>query len=135
MEFYIVITVVLFAIGLWNLLIAILGCFPQCRATAVGTLVKANTKRNVRGFKNSTIPISTDYVYTYTVKGKLYKYTANQRRTKRNLFRKVSMIYVKWFPRHAYPNKFTGANEWVAGIFMMLFGILFTWAIVKSQAA
>lgn len=38
MEFYIAMTAVISAIGLWNLIIAILGCFPQCRTTAVGTL-------------------------------------------------------------------------------------------------
>ena len=135
MEFYIVMTVVLFAIGFWNLLIAILGRFPQCCATTVGTLLDVRTRRNVKGRYGSVIPIQTTYLYIYTVNGKTYKYRNSQNRTKQNLFRKAAMVYVKWFPRHAYPNKFTGANEWVAGIFMMLFGILFTWAIVKSQTA
>ena len=47
MKFYIAITVVIIAVGLWNLVIAILGLFPHFLSTAIGTLTYANTKKNV----------------------------------------------------------------------------------------
>lgn len=44
MDFYIFIVIVVIAIGLWNLMIAILGLFPRFLSTATGTLTNAKTK-------------------------------------------------------------------------------------------
>lgn len=125
MDFYIGIGVAAILIGLWNLVIAILGCFPRFRATAVGTLTKANSKQNVRTRHGWIIPIMTRYAYTYTVNGKEYRYASENHHGKRRLFAKAPMVYVKWFPRHAYPNKFKGTTEWVLGSMMLLIGILY----------
>lgn len=124
MDFYIVIAVSALLVGLWNLTIAVLGCVPRFRATAVGTLTKANSKQNVRTRHGGIIPILTRYAYTYTVNGKEYRYSSEEHHGKRRLFAKAPMVYVKWFPRHAYPNKFKGTTEWVLGIMMLLMGIL-----------
>lgn len=43
-------------------------------------------------------------------------------RTKQKLLPKVSMVFVKWFPRHAYPNKFKGEKEWVVAFVALLIG-------------
>ncbi|MBQ9132763.1 MAG: hypothetical protein IJX62_09905 [Clostridia bacterium] len=65
MDFYFIIGVGANIIGLWNLMIAILGLFPQCRATVAGTLSNTKTQRNVRTGKGHTrIPILTDYTYS-----------------------------------------------------------------------
>ena len=130
MEFLFGMTVALFAIGFWNLLIAIFGLFPQCRATAVGTLVKANTRRNVQG-RHRIIPVATEYTYVYIVNGKQYKYSRGNEQRRQCLFPKKVLQYVKWFPRHAYDNKFTGEREWVLGISMLICGILCTVAILN----
>lgn len=111
-------------IGLWNLIIAILGCFPQFRSTAVGTLAKANSKKNVRTRHGGILPIQTRYTYTYTVGGKEYRYASEYHHGKRRLLPKVPMVYVKWFPRHAYPYKFKGTTEWVLGIMCLFGGIM-----------
>lgn len=111
-------------IGLWNLIIAILGCFPQFRSTAVGTLAKANSKKNVRTRHGGILPIQTRYTYTYTVGGKEYRYASEYHHGKRRLLPKVPMVYVKWFPRHAYPYKFKGTTEWVLGIMYLFGGIM-----------
>jgi ATP-dependent Lon protease len=42
---------------------------------------------------------------------------------KRHLLPKVSMVYVKGFPRHAYPNKYKGTNEWTIAFIMFLIGV------------
>ncbi len=126
MQFYIYLSVFLFLIGLWNLMIAILGRFPKFLSTSVATLKSASTVRNVNGGRNRFIPVSTKYVYVYTVDGKEYKYrTEKEHRRKRPLYKKVPMVYVKWFPRRAYPHKFSGTAEWVTGIGFMIIGILF----------
>ena len=112
------------SIGLWNLVIAILGLFPQCRSTAVGTLINTKTRKNVKGRWGTSIPSLTSYVYRYCVNGKAYRYSGQEMHTKRHLRPKTSMVYVKWFPRHAYPNKFKGEKEWVIAFVMLLIGIL-----------
>ena len=120
------------AIGLWNLMISVLGLFPQCRSSAIGTLNNSKTKRNVSGFRGSIIPILTDYTYTYYVKGKEYRYSGQGSHTKRHLLPKTSIVYVKGFPRHAYPNKFKGTNEWCIAFVMLLIGILAVFSAILS---
>ena len=109
-----------------------MGLFPQCLSTAVGTLSNKKTHRNVKGRRGSTIPILTNYAYSYRVKGKLYRYSGQERHTKRHLLPKTSMVYVKWFPRHAYPNKFKGEKEWVMAFIMLLIGTVAIYAGVRS---
>ena len=124
MDDYIIIVVAFMWIGLWNLLIAILGCFPQFRSTAVATLTKANSKKNVRTRHGGILPIQTRYTYTYTVGGKEYRYASEYHHGKRRLLPKVPVVYVKWFPRHAYPYKFKGTTEWVLGTMSLFGGIM-----------
>lgn len=126
MALYLVIGICAIAIGLWNLLIGLLGLFPQCRADAIGTLCNSKTKRNVKGGKAafSPIPVLTEYTYTYSVKKKAYRYSGSAQRAKGHLLPKVSMVYLKWFPRHAYPNKFSGTKEWALTFVFLLIGIL-----------
>jgi hypothetical protein len=132
MGFYLILGICTIAIGLWNLMIAILGLFPHCQASTIGTLRNAKTKRNVRGFRGSIIPIQTDYVYTYCVKGKEYRYSGQDSHTKSHLLPKTSIVYVKGFPRHAYPNKFKGTNEWCIAFVMLLIGILAVFSAILS---
>ena len=133
MDTYIAIAAVFIAMALWNLLIAILGLFPQCCSSAVGTLVDTNTKKNVRTPRGRIIPILTRYIYLYTIKGKEYRYSARGEHSKRRLPLKTSIIYVKWFPRHAYPDKFTGTREWAWGLVMLYASIRIVYAIVSVR--
>jgi hypothetical protein len=120
--FYLLLGGCIIAIGLWNLMIAILGLFPQCLSTTVGTLSNKKTHKNVKGWRGTTIPTLTDYAYLYEVNGKKYRYSGQQMRTKQKLLPKASMVFVKWFPRHAYPDKFKGENEWVVAFVALLIG-------------
>ena len=130
--FYVFIGGCTISIGLWNLIIAILGLFPQCLSAAVGTLSNAKTYKNVKGRWGTSIPTLTNYAYSYCVKGKTYRYSGQEMRTKRHLSPKTSMVYVKWFPRHAYPNKFKGENEWGTAFVMLLIGTLAIFAGTPS---
>ena len=129
MDGYIAIATVIMVIAFWNLLIAILGLFPQCCSSTVGTLVDKNTKKNVRTPRGRKIPILTRYVYVYTVKGKQYRYSSHVERSKRCLSLRTSMVYVKCFPWHAYPDKFKGTTEWAWGLVMLYAGIRIVFAI------
>ena len=131
MDFYYIIGGCAITIGLWNLMIAILGLFPQCQSTVIGTLSNTKTKRNVKGRYGTCIPVLTGYAYTYYVKEKAYRYLGQELRTKRHLLPKISMVYVKWFPRHAYPNKFKGTNEWAIAFVMLLIGASATIAAIR----
>ena len=129
----IIISSIINLIGLWNLIIAVLGQFPKCRSTAVGTLKIANSYRNVKTKSGrQPIPIMTRYTYTYTVKGKVFRHNGEVLASKQTLFPKVSMVYVKWFPRHAYPNKFKGTKEWTWAFISLLIGILSILSITIS---
>lgn len=130
MIFGIVVTAILMLIGLYNLLIAILGLFDRFKAMAVGTLLKKRSRRNVRTKGGFIIPVVTDYTYEYKVNGKKYRYSSSGRFTKAHLYKNVTMVYVKWFPRYAYPEKFTATNQWLIGISMFVMAVLFTVAIV-----
>lgn len=122
-DLYVIIGVCIF-MGLWNLMIAVLGLFPRFLSAAVGTLTDTKTKKNHRTRHGLIIPIYTRYVYTYTVKGKQYRYAAESLQSKRRLLPKATMVYVKWFPRHAYPDKFKGTTQWVMGGCFLFLGLL-----------
>lgn len=126
--FGIVVVVVIFSISFYHLLIAILGLFPQYKATARGTLKKERTQRNVR-VRYVTIPFLTHYTYQYTVNGKKYRYNSSGRFNKGCLHKNITLVYVKWFPHHAYPEKFAATTQWSWGIGLLLIGLLLTIAI------
>lgn len=128
MNYYLIIIAIVIAIGLWNLMIAVLGLFPQCLCTAVGTLSKANTKKNIRTRHGHRIPTLTRYKYIYKVNGKEYHYSSEEIYSKRRLMPKIPLVFVKWFPRRAYPNEFKGTNEWIIGLCMFSMGII-VWVI------
>ena len=121
------------AVGVWNLTIAILGLFPRFRATAVGTLKKRSTRRNA-WYGTHKFPVMTHYTYTYKVGKREYRYSSNGTHTKRGLYPKVTMVYVKGFPRRAYPHKFKGTREWAWGIFWVLMAVLFGMLFLLAQA-
>jgi hypothetical protein len=121
-----------FALGLWNLTIAILGCIPRCRKTAVGTLTKAQTWKNIKARGGGLIPFLTKYRYVYTVGSKTYTFNWEARHNKRKLFPKTTMVYVVGFPRHAYPNRFTGIREWIWSYLGLLIGVLFLLVCIRG---
>ena len=128
--FYIFLTAVLYLVAVWHLLIAILALFPRFRGTAIGTLEKTRTERNVerwaRGRGTYIVPIITYYRYSYKVGKREYTYSREGYFSKKQLFPKTSMVYVKGFPRHAYPNKFKGTNEWWIGGGALFMAVLLT---------
>ena len=129
MELYAAMAVIALLVGLWNLTIGILGCFPRFRSTAVGALTDVRVRRNVPSRYGTPIPIVTRYKYIYSVNGRTYKYSGEELRSRRQLFPRVTMVYVKWFPRRAYPNRFTGTTEWTMAAVMLVMAFLLVFTI------
>ena len=128
MIFSIMITAVALLFGIWNLMIAILGLFPKYLETTMGTLTRTKNERNVvqhSKYNHTFIPLITYYTYTYHVRGREYRYSNESRHSEKRLLPKVPLVYVKWFPRHAYLRKFKGIREWMWGIFSTLLGAIF----------
>ena len=121
----IVLTVLFFLLGIWNLMIAIIGLFPKFHATAVGTLERSYTERNVQ-MRYGTIPVRTHYTYIYTVNGRKYKHRGSVESSRKYVPQKTHLVYVKWFPWRAYRNKFSGGWEWCLGIFGVAMALMFT---------
>ena len=136
MVFYIIITAVLLLFGSWNLMIAILGLFPKFLETTMGTLTKTKNERNVvqhSRYNHTFIPLITYYTYTYKVRGRAYRYSNESRHSERRLLPKAPLVYVKWFPRHAYLHKFKGEKEWMWGVFSILLGVIFLILILLTE--
>jgi hypothetical protein len=51
---------------------------------------------------------------------------------KRKLFNKVSVIYVKWYPRRGYINHYTGFYEWFFGVLFLYFGCAMIYLILRD---
>ena len=126
MEVYVWISVALILVGCWYIMIAVLGLFPKFQRKSVAILKKASSVKNVHLGRTGSvfIPNLTDYTYVYTVNGKEYKYSGHITRSKSNLLPRAILVYVKGFPRHVYPDKFKGTNEWVMGFFYIFMGVM-----------
>ena len=130
MDFNIVFSVAFILAGCWFLLIAILGLFPEFQDKTTGSLSKTDTKRNFRRKQyGEFIKIQTKYTYIYEVNGKKYKYSNIIRSRKQHILPKIVLVYVKWFPHHAYPYKFKGTKEWAFGLSLILGGLLMLFAM------
>ena len=96
------------------------------------TLKWKKTYRNVR-YRGGKLPPYTNYVYTYQVGEREYRYRGSGNHTKRGLYQKAAMVYVKGFPRRAYPNKFTGFMEWMWGIFGIVMAAIFGAILILAE--
>lgn len=117
--------------GIWNIIIAAASRFPRFRGETVGTLKKADTRRNIP-VKHRIIPIQTDYIYTYTVNGKEYRYLGKKYHGKRSVFKKVPLVYITFCPRCAYPYEFRGDRELILGITMLLTAAMFVFVLLNA---
>ena len=120
-----------FLFGLWGIILAAASRFPRFRGETVGTLRKADTRRNVPR-KYGTIPILTEYIYTYTVNGKEYRYKGYMYHGKRSVFKKVPIVYITFCPRCAYLYEFRGDRELILGITMLLTAGMFIFLLLYA---
>ena len=106
--------------GLWFLFLSVWSRNPDHLGTAVGTLTKCHTSKNLVT-RYGVVKNLTDYVYVYQVDGKNYKISGMRRQPRRMVLRKVTVVYLKISPRRAYLDQFTGTVEWLIA-FVLLAG-------------
>ena len=132
MIFCTVVTLMFLLIGVWNLTFAILGRFPRFCATAVGTLKSKYIRRNIR-YRSHKLPNETHYTYAYRVGERKYLYRGVKSNSKRGLYEKVPLVYVKGFPRRVYPYRFKGTLEWTLGLSGLFMAALFGTVILLAE--
>ena len=110
MAFFLTFGIIILLPGLFFLFLAFKGRNPQNLINVPGELTQRKGFKNIR-IKTYTVKNLTDYAYSYEVNGKQYVLKGTQWTHPRKLFKKVSIIYLRGFPRVAYIEHFTGACE------------------------
>ncbi len=118
--------------GLFVLMLAILGLNPKNRIQARGVLASCYHYKNVRVKSFLVIKNMVDFTYIYEVNGKPYRFKANKNIHSRKVFKRATIVYLRGFPRVAYLERFTGANEWLLGSFLLIIGGMFTYVAFTS---
>ena len=121
MEFLLLIGLLLLFPGIYCLYIALRSRSPENLGTAVGTLTKVISYKNVRTKYGSIIPNVSDYSYCYTVSGKTYLVKGSCNKHKRFLPQKAPVFYIKGFPAHACLEHYQPVTEWALAA-SLLFG-------------
>lgn len=120
--------------GLWFLFLWLYGLFPGTTKTTVGTLARSHTMKNVRTRSGRVIKRITDYTYTYTVNGKLRKIKGSGYHTRRYVPKKVTVVYLRGFPRCAYIEDFTGTRELILAFFFLVNAGIFLSMVLGGQS-
>ena len=120
----IVIAGLLMAVGAFYLFLAIRSKDPDNLVSVTGELVRVKQYRNYRWGRSFTVPYASEYAYAYVVKGKQYLHSGVVRGRKRQLLKKVTIVYLKSFPRVSYLDCFTGYREQCAGIISVVLGVI-----------
>ncbi len=129
MGFAIFLTVVCFVAGFWNLAIAIWGSSRENQIRTVGTLEKANHYKNLHT-RYGFVPNWCDCVYVYQVGGKTYKLRIGERKNKNKLLKKVTVVYVKGFPKRAGVEQYSSDEAYVIAICFCLLAAFLLWAVL-----
>lgn len=108
--------------GLFYIGLAFCSRNPKNTIAVPGVLTKRQGFKNVT-IKHFTVKNLTDYIYTYEANGKQY-YKGTQWVHPRKLFKRVSIVYLRGFPRIAYIDQFTAVNEWALGITLSMLGTI-----------
>lgn len=111
------------SLGVWFLFLTIYGRNPKNQMHTIGTLIQKKTKRNVAG-RHCTIPVITDYTYSYTVNGKEYRIRHSVQNTKRGIMKKATIVYLKGFPRCAGIEQYHNSLHGFLSALLLLGGIL-----------
>ena len=122
---YYTIVAIFFLAGAVLLLIALLGRNPKHLGSAVGTLTNSRKVMRRRGKADERKYPATACTYTYQVDGKTYRLKQEGFFARSGLMRKITVVYLKGFPRFGYPEKFPCWHFVVFGIFALLCGICY----------
>lgn len=110
-------------VGLFFLLVAVRSRNSDYLITVSGELTRIKGFKNVRT-KYYFAKNMSDYIYTYTVGNKRYKYRGSQLTHPRKVLKRITIVYLKGFPRIAYAEHFSGHRERMFALCFIVSGIL-----------
>lgn len=108
-------------LGAAHLVLALLGKNPRCIGTAVGTLVHSKKVMVSMKHQRKKVPVTT-FVYRYEVGGREYRLKRDTRDSRSSLMRKVTVVYLKGFPRFGHLEQFPTLPLTILGIGWLALG-------------
>lgn len=108
--------------GAAHLILALLGKNPRCIGTAVGTLVDSKKVMVSVKYQRKKVPV-TACVYRYEVGGRVYRLKRDSRYSRSSLMRKVTVVYLKGFPRFGHLEQFPTLPLTILGIAGLALGL------------
>ena len=115
MLFFLVFGILMLLPGLFFAGLAIRSKKPNNLISATGELTRKKDFKNYK-LKNRSVPNAVEYTYTYTVNGRPYHLRGVQHTHSRNLHKRITIIYLRGFPRCAYEEHFSGIQEWLIAV-------------------
>ena len=113
------------AVGAVCLLLGLWSRDPKHLGTAVGRL--ESSKKVMRyPYRSSTrkIPFTTSR-YLYEVNGKTYRLRYETRAGRRTLLPRMTVVYLKGFPRFGHPEKYPSGQFTILGTICIIGGLIF----------
>ena len=126
MLFFLVFGILMLLLGLFFAGLAIRSKNPNNLISATGELTRKKDFKNYK-LKNRSVPNAVEYTYTYTVNCKSYHLRGVQHTHSRNLHKRITIVYLRGFPRCAYEENFSGIQEWLIAISFTAMGIFLLW--------
>lgn len=114
---------VIFAIGGIFLFLALWGRNPKHLSSAVGTLASSKKVMRQRWKHDDRKYPATTCVYTYQVGSKTYRIRQDGFFARSGLMRKVTVVYLKGFPRFGHLEKFPSWQYALIGALIIVCGI------------
>ena len=133
---FLILGILLIPAGLYYWLLVILSRNPANLSSAAATLTQASGYKNVRGYHGrGIVKNQTQYVYTYTVDGKVYRHKGRVNRHRRTLPQRVTIVYLTRFPRHGGIDAFSAQVEGLLGASLIFQAIVLIAMYFLIQAA
>lgn len=123
MFFFLVFGIALLLPGAFFAALAIMSTDSKNLVSTTGELTRYRGYKNYK-LKNRTVPIATEYAYTYIANDKHYQLRGVQLKHSRTLRKRVVIVYLRSFPRCAYEGHFSGIAEWLIAASLIALGVL-----------
>ena len=118
--------------GIFFMILAIQSKNP---CNLISTSAELSRKTDFKNYKlkSESVPNAVEYTYTYKVNGKPYHLSGVQFTHSRKLLKRVTVVYLRSFPRCAYKEHFSGIAEWLVAISFTVMGVflLFIYFLFK----
>lgn len=112
-----------FLIGIVCLFLSLWSRDPKHLGTAVGVLAESKrVMRQAYRYSDKKVSVTTS-VYLYQVNGKTYRLKHDGRFGRSTLMRRVTVIFLKPFPRFGYLEKYPSGQFTILGVLTIVYGL------------